>query len=290
MFGDILIPDLKVAHIKSWIETLKNSNKRINNLLTPLRHIYIEALSDEEIDRNPFDSLPGMAHLRGEEHSNYEVDPLAPTDIPILLGACEPQNANMFEFDIWAGLRPSELVALAWGDIDWNKETALIQRALVKSHYKGPKTKTGRREIKLLPLALEALKRQRVHTELMPTIEIEVQKGRQKEHQTIRPVFYNPFDNKPWVSVDQARKRAWEPAIRKSKMRHRLFKQLRHTFASIMLTAGEDPEWISKHMGHTNSVLFRKVYARFIDDMIPDAGKKAAAIYTQLLHKEENQC
>lgn len=40
----------------------------------------------------------------------------------------------------------------------------------------------------------------------------------------------------------------------------------RHTYASTMLTAGKDPTWLAKQMGHNDLGMIRMVYARWIDN------------------------
>lgn len=69
---------------------------------------------------------------------------------------------------VWTGLRTSEQIALDWRDIDWIRCEAHIRRAQTMAARKtGPettKTKAGTRVIKLLPPAMEALKRQKEWT------------------------------------------------------------------------------------------------------------------------------
>jgi integrase len=54
-----------------------------------------------------------------------------------------------------------ELLGLRWGDIDLERGTAYIRRSVIKGHEEErTKTRAGRREVTLLPLALEALRQQ----------------------------------------------------------------------------------------------------------------------------------
>ena len=50
---------------------------------------------------------------------------------------------------------------------------------------------------------------------------------------------------------------------------------MRHTYASMMLMAGESPQWVATQMGHTDWTFTARTYTRFIPDDAPDAGKKA---------------
>nr|WP_253727729.1 tyrosine-type recombinase/integrase [Burkholderia thailandensis] len=70
----------------------------------------------------------------------------------------------MFRFAFWTGLRTSELVALNWTDVDWKRGVIVVKRALTQTAKEAEDTKTrsSRREVKLLPPAMSALGR--VHT------------------------------------------------------------------------------------------------------------------------------
>ncbi len=43
-------------------------------------------------------------------------------------------------------------------------------------------------------------------------------------------------------------------------------KQTRHSFATVALSSGENPLWITKVMGHRNTEMVIKVYAKYIED------------------------
>ena len=55
--------------------------------------------------------------------------------------------------------------------------------------------------------------------------------------------------------------------------------QTRHTYASMMLTAGEHPAWLAMQMGHKDWTMIARVYAKWIKDAHPDAGSKAVALF-----------
>src|SRR5262249_20381115 len=63
----------------------------------------------------------------------------------------------LFEFALLTGMRPEEYLALQWPDIDFERCTAMVQRALIRHKkswtFEEPKTKTSRRVVSL-PLTL----------------------------------------------------------------------------------------------------------------------------------------
>src|SRR5438874_4124793 len=76
----------------------------------------------------------------------------------------------------------------------------------------------------------------------------------------------------------------WIPALKKAGVRYRKPYQTRHTYASMMLMAGENPMWVAKQMGHTDWSLTAKRYSRWIPSDMPDAGQKAVKLWSHFGH------
>jgi integrase len=197
------------------------------------------------------------------------IDPFSPAEVTAVLAKLEPEVANMCQFWVWTGLRPGELVALKWSDIDFDRGVASIVRAARGTRRKAPKTAAGVREVKLLPPALEALNRQKPYTRLLH--------GEIFQDPGTRPRGNDKAHSRPiaaWSNDKQIRVR-WKAACEAAGVRYRFPRQLRHTYASWMLASREDPLWISKQMGHADVSVTLKVYAKYIPAMNPDAGMRA---------------
>ena len=67
--------------------------------------------------------------------------------------------------------------------------------------------------------------------------------------------------------------------MRKAGVRYRRPYQTRHTYASMMLTAGEPLGWVAGQMGHSDLNMLGRVYARWIKSATPDVGSKAVAMF-----------
>ena len=264
VFGKQLLSEITATDVKAWIGFLKISNKRINNILVPLRGVLAEAFAGGLIDRNPADRIKNLPNRPDEP------DPLAPDEINKFLESCAGQVRNLFQFAIWTGLRTSELIALEWGDIDNNRSIARIRRASVRKQIKFPKTQAGERDIKLLSGALAALEDQKSYSLL-----------RGKE------IFFNPRTNAPWETDAQIRKTAWQPAIRRSGIRDRNPYQTRHTFASLCLTSGEDIAWVARQLGHKTIAMTLKRYARWIEGVETSGGEKLDRLLSQPSHRSK---
>lgn len=262
-FGDLRLADLTTAKIKSWLGGLTITNKRINNVLIPLRTILNDAFSDGLIDRNPIIRVNNLS-------VNFdEPQPLTPSEIAAILKELPEQGKNLIQFAIWTGLRTSELIALEWGDIDWNAGLIRVRRACVNKQTKQPKTKAGERNVKLFPPSLEALKNQKQFSFLAD-----------------KQVFLNPRTNTAWETDAQIRKTLWAPALKKAGIIYRNPYQTRHTYASTLLSLGENPMWVAQQMGHKDWGMIRKRYGRWIPEVDSSAGSKVLALWSQNGHKE----
>lgn len=237
------------------------SAKRINNVLGPLRSALDEAVHDELIPSNPLTGFRVKRRATVEEKE--EVDPFSPAEVQAILQACDlEQVRNYVQFAIATGLRTSELIALCWSDVDLKAGTVAVRRAWVMGKMKVPKTKSGRRTVELVRPALEALKAQRALTGLAGAF-----------------VFHDPRTGDRWGSDQSLRAGEWRRALAKAGVRYRYPYQMRHTFASQALSAGENVMWVAKQMGHRDWTITAKKYARWIPSIVPDAGDKVAAVW-----------
>lgn len=262
-FGDKTLAEVTAADIRAWITTLNISNKRINNILIPLRQVFLEAFEDQVIDRNP------MARVRNLKVVHDDPDPFEPDQVRAILEASAGQERALFLFAFWTGLRVGELIALEWQDIDFKHGRVHVRRSRTRGHLKAPKTSSSVRLVDLLPPASEALQAQRAHTRL-----------------AAGAVFHNPYRGRAWDTDLQVRN-AFKRACARAGIAYKSIKQTRHTYASALLSAGEDPAWVARQLGHTNPAFTMRVYARWIPAWRPDAGNKVRAMLGQIWAKTE---
>jgi integrase len=186
------------------------------------------------------------------------------TETPAGSARLTGQGRNFIQFAFWTGMRTSELVALNWGDIDFVRGVVKVTRAITQKskEAEGTKTAAGRREIKLLQPALEALQLQKQHTWL---------KGEE--------IFQNPQSCIRWTGDQAIRKTLWAWALKRGGVRYRKPYQTRHTYASMMLSAGEHPMWVAKQMGHKDWTMIARVYGRWMPDADLGADSRAEFVF-----------
>lgn len=247
-FGHLTLTELTTAHISEWIQQLDISNKRINNILSPLRLTYKDNFNNGTINKNLLERVPVLSVKQKEPK------PLKPSEMKKVLQQLSGQAHNLIQFAFWTGLRTSELIGLRWEDIDFENNRFYVRVAIVNGNEKAPKTTSGSRTVRLNDHSLASLQSQLTFTE-----------------NNLR-VFNDPKTNTPWSdhkkSDGMIRKRIWMPALEKACVDYRKPYITRHTFASMMLSNGENPMWVAHQMGHKDWGMIRKVYGKWIPDEI----------------------
>lgn len=256
--GHLKLSDLDNLVVDDWLNDMGVSHKTKSNRLTALRSP-LNDVPKTILKANPIKDYvlkkSRQDIKRESEKVEEKVDAFDHVERDLLLGVLEGQNHNFVEFNIWTGLRPSEMIALQWSSVDWDKKRVRISECRTESTPFGKtepvKTKAGNRYVYLPPRALSALKRQKEHTFLAG-----------------QEIFTNPLNGQPYNSPAIVNKTFWKTALKKAGIHHRDQYQLRHTFASIMLMGAkttQDEEKISKAMGHTSVAFTRKVYYSFLE-------------------------
>lgn len=274
--GDKGLAGLKWVDVKDMMKEMTCGNKRMANIQSVLRLALQEAVDDDVIEANV---LADRTYSRKEEVSDEdpesEVDPFSAKEQQAILDQCVGQFRNLVQFAFWTGLRTSEYIALRWSDVDWQAGTVRVSKAVTraasrKGKVEDTKTKSGRRLVKLLGPAIEALKAQKAHTLI---------KGQE--------VFQDPRYLERWADDQAIRTGFWVKVLRKAEVRYRRPYQTRHTYASMMLSAGEHPMWVAQQMGHSDWGMIRRVYGRFLNDASPDAGSRAESLYGNVDQKTD---
>lgn len=261
-FGTKRLASWKRRDVKEWLETTEGGNKWLSNIQSVIRSALADAVGDEYLEAN---FMAGWTYTRKETpKDDSDVDPFTIEEQAIIAKECEPVLSNLFTFAFWSGLRTSELIALNWSDIDFASGYVRVWRTMTsasKGVAETPKTKAGIRDVRLLKPALTALNAQKDHTFLADG-----------------PIFIFPHSGERWTGDEQIRK-VWARVLKKAGIRYRRPYQTRHTYASMMLSAGEHPMWVANQMGHADWTMIAKIYGKWMPDASPDAGAKAEAIF-----------
>ncbi len=253
-FDEKAVQDLTSAELREWIAGLDATAKTVRNILGPLRSVLGDCLNDGMIESNPLDKID-LAKLLAKtaRKSEYDVDPFDLEEMRVILAKAESETRNLFQFAFWTGLRTSEVIALSWPEIDLHAGIVRVRHAVVVKQLKQPKTDAGNREVMLLPSARAAIEAQRAYTQLAG--------GR---------VFR--FQGHPLQTDKQIREWLWRPLLAAAGVRYRNPYQTRHTYASMLLSRGENPLWVANQMGHVDTEMINRHYGKWMPDKAAKAG------------------
>jgi integrase len=237
--GNIPIDTIGYLDIKRFIASLTCSGKRLKNFLVPMREVFKLAYRSGFIEKDP------MRLVESTKVSKPDIHPLSMEEINLFMERVSSRYRNFFIAAFFTGMRFGEMSALKWKNVDFKLGVIKVRETRVKGEEQRPKTKKAVRDIKMLPPVLEALREQRKYT-----------MGKSQY------VFLNQYDRHLFPgSVNQ---HVWKPALRKAGLEKRRLYETRHTFATLMLDAGELPGWVQKMMGHETLQMIHDRYYSYI--------------------------
>ncbi len=156
---------------------------------------------------------------------------------------------ELFLLDLCTGLRRGELLALQWGDLDFDTGTLTIEKQIyaVKGQLQlsVPKTKASIRRLVLPPGVVEVLR--------------EYRRGVDS-----RWMFPSPVKEDTPLSPGAARRRL-QHILERAGCKHVRFHDLRHTFATLSLENGMDVKTLSAMLGHVSAGTTLDIYTHITD-------------------------
>lgn len=162
---------------------------------------------------------------------------------------------------LFTGLRRGELLALRWHRISFETKILEIREALeeTKAHgirFKATKTKSGRRDIELPDIAIDAL---RDHRRQQLEMRLALGLGKLPEHALVFPARDGGPQSPRNLSGD------WLEAARAIGLGDIGFHNLRHTHASMLIAGKIDIVRISKRLGHAKPSITLSIYAHLFE-------------------------
>ncbi|MBT4551391.1 DUF3596 domain-containing protein [bacterium] len=258
-FGEMMFSVINKSTCDKFVAWAKNRkyrnksicNKTVNKTLVPMKMICDDAAIEYDWGAafNPFFGFKKLP----EDDTYEKLSPFSITDQAIMFQIFPDHWEPYFETAFVIGLRQGEQIALKPKDINWSKGILTVSRAVTKDEngkFMMGKTKNrfSRRSIKLLPMMLDALKKQKAIYEQF--------KGEY--------FFCSPQGK--MVNTNYLRKDIWKPVLKKAGLKYREMKQTRHSFATNALSCGENPLWIARVMGHRDTDMIIRVYSKYIEN------------------------
>jgi integrase len=259
--GGIALSKLNPAHVQglySEMERMKCSPRVRQLTHAVLRRALKQAVKWGLVPRNVCDAVdPPRVPKR-------TITPLTAEQVRKLLKTATKDRFHaLYVLAVGSGLRLGELFGLQWQDVDLEAQAITVRHTLLevkgKLELAEPKTSKSRRRVDLPKTAVDALwkHKKRILAEgfaAVPWVFCNSQGG------PLRKTHFHRNEFKPML------KRAKLPSIR--------FHDLRHTSATLLLSAGVHPKVVQERLGHSQISITLDTYSHVLPTMQLEAANK----------------
>ncbi len=274
VLGPRRLADIKLLDVQKLCMDLSSSGKSastVRNAHSVLSAAFKQAIKEHKLAVNP------CAGVELPKKKRTEMKSLTSEEARSFLAACVSDKYGcLFSLALVSGMRPEEYLGLKWTDLDFERETISVQRALIRSKAKGggwyfdkTKTEKSRRQIPMPSGIFEMLKAHRKtqleHMMLLGT-----------EYERNDLVFANEF-GRP-LDLKNLRDRGFHRILKAAGLSGRSIRvyDLRHTTATLMLANGENPKVVSERLGHASIAITMDTYSHVLPDIQKDATERLA--------------
>ncbi len=231
-FGAKRIERITPDEIEQWRDELVDerglSRRTANKLLIVLGAVLERAVKTHGLLKNPAREVPKL-RVRYDPNA---YDFYSPDELAILgVAAASDQDRAVYLTAAFTGLRMGELIALRWGDVDFNTEALHVYSSYSLGTLTAPKSGLTR----TVPLAEQVRDLLKAHRKLVPSDRAEL-------------VF--PGERGEYLDGSALRRR-YKKVLTAAKLRPLRFHDLRHTFGSIAIDQATIVQ-VQAWMGHAD--------------------------------------
>lgn len=234
------------------------AHSTVTHIKNALGGIFNEALDDEVIQANPAHGI--KLGSKKEDTRKPKIEPLEVDEVSMLMTIFQKERPLYYPLVLLlvsSGCRIGEAVALQWWDIDLEKREMLIRRNFVRNRIDdSPKNGKDRRVDMTTELAgcLLSLKKDRVAEAL--------KKGTGSIDTDW--LFRGVKDNAQPLNYQTWRRDIFYPILEEAGLRKIRVHDLRHTYASIMISTGCTLIYLRDQLGHSSIKVTADVYGHLL--------------------------
>lgn len=228
------------------------SASRINKIFVILGQAMGEAASRYGF-QSPLTGIKKLKSLRPE------VQPFTLDEVRRLCDEVRPDYRDYLVCRFFTGMRTGEINGLKWSRVDLDRNVILVRETFSAGETEeNAKSEHSIRDIPILPPVRDALLAR--HAE------------RGKHTYVFASTTGGPIDAKNFTN------RIFYPLLDRLGIARRRPYQTRHTTATLLLAAGENPEWIARFLGHANTEMLFTVYSRYVPNLTRRDGAAVSAL------------
>lgn len=182
------------------------------------------------------------------------MDVLTKEEVNLFLESCKKLISEFYPFFLTAcrtGMRLGELLALQWGDLDFNSSSIWVRRSYRRGRFTEPKNGKPRR----VDMSEQLASTLREHF---------TREKKRALKEGLGEVPELMFHRHGRVIEQNYIRRVFKRILRKAGLREIKLHALRHTFASLLLSEGESPVYVKEMLGHSSIQITVDIYGHWI--------------------------
>jgi len=278
LMGKMRLQEIQPSHIKQLYLTKREEGRgprTVQLIHTVLHCVLKQAVREGILGRNPVDAVerPRVEQTEFQILTEKQARQL-------VIASMSSRYGTLIYLALMTGMREGELLGLKWSDLDWEKGLLLVQRQLQRTKGGGhvlvpPKTKAGRRQIKLGKGTLDRLAAHREQQELQRA----ATGDRWEENDLIFPnTLGKPMScENMFVEFKRLLRVNDLPDIR--------FHDLRHTSISFLLDMGTPINTVQQRAGHSKASVTTDVYGHAMAHSQDEAAERIEELVTPVAVK-----
>jgi integrase len=253
---------IKSIEVENWLNgllredgepTAPATRAKIRNVMSA---VFSHAIRYGWIPYNPIKAV------RTSTQRLRDPDLLSPKELQALLRELHPRERTMVLLDASTGLRRGELMALRWGDIDFETLIARVTRSIYRNVIGKPKTAASKKPVPLHPIVAAELKLWRAESAYRADSDFLFPSDRKKGELPLRP--------------DMILKRYIRPVLAEMGVEKRIgWHSFRHGLATMLRQKNVDLKVAQDILRHANSRILIDIYQQAVTDEKREAQDRA---------------
>lgn len=238
--------------IRDYIKYMQDKGlkaKTINHTINLLSGIFNKAIEGNFLNYNPVTSVKRL------KLPHMEMEFLDTFDIKALLTTAKenyPTFYPLLQTAIATGMRRGELLALTWNDIDFDRKLIRVNKSLNHGRAEETKTKNSVRNVAI------------------PENLISVLKDWKQKAPKSHIIFCNSTGG--YIDPNNMAKRFFKPCLKLAGVKDIRFHDLRHTYASLMISKHIPIKFIQQQMGHSSIQVTLDKYGHLMPELYEIGG------------------
>ena len=284
IIGNKVVDHINVKDIEKWryqkMEVDKMTYSGLRPYKSALDNFFDWCVQNDFCRKNP-SRLVKMRRVVEADADNNEIFPFDGAEIEKIKKAImnldndfrgnnRAQFYNFFMIALTTGMRPGEMIALTWEDVEFKASEThpygsvnITKSKSACSDVKGPKTKAGIRRHTLTHESRKHFEKQRRLTGLQRSnVFLTQQKG--------------PHHNKPYTTSFSLTNRMWSNTLYRycPDVKYREFYQCRHTYISNLVANDVPLTIIARQVGHASTRVLLENYVKVFSPQLKDQAER----------------